>query len=105
MLKNITNNIKEYEVKPTSKQGYILTNESEKLLIHKSLLAGGGAIQYAPYCLKDITTGKHLTGMFISDNTEIPTYWYMDKAKEYIYTIKVDEENNKATHIKKKLSN
>ena len=94
MQKNLTQNIVEYEVKPTSQQGYILSNESEKLLIHKSLLAGGGAVKYAPYCLKDITTGKHLTGMFVSTKTEIPTFYYYQD--NYKYTIVVNEEEQKA---------
>ena len=94
MQKNLTQNIVEYEVKPTSQQGYILSNESEKLLIHKSLLAGGGAVKYAPYCLKDITTSKHLTGMFVSTKTETPTFYYYQD--NYKYTIILDEENQKA---------
>lgn len=93
-------NIKEYEVKATSKQGYILTNNQEKLLIHKSLLAGGGAVKYAPYCLKDIPTNKHLTGMFVSTKTETPQfYYYQDNFK---YTITINEEENKAIILKHK---
>lgn len=100
-MTKLTYNIKQYEVKPTSKGGYILTNDTEKLMIHKSLLATSSN-KYAPYCLKDITTGKHLTGMFVETQTPIPTFYYLDKSKEYIYTIKVDEQHDKAILIKDK---
>ena len=97
-MQKLTYNIKQYEATPTKTGGYILTNESEKLLLHKSVLkTKGGSIKYAPYCLKDIEQNKHLTGVFVdfkTTTTDIPTFYYADE--EYKYNIKVDAEHNKA---------
>lgn len=100
-MTKLTYNIKQYKVKPTSKGGYILTNDNEDLMIHKSLLATSSN-KYAPYCLKDRKTGKHLTGMFVETLTPIPVFYYLDDSNEYKYTIKVDEQHEKAILTKDK---
>jgi hypothetical protein len=74
-------------------QGYILTNEKEKYLIHKSIKIGKDNKEnkkFAPYCLRNLDTNKHITGMF-QTLAETPTFTYYTESERVDITIRMDK--------------
>ena len=82
----------QYTAKEIEK-GYILTNKTEKYLIHKSIKKyeeGKDNKKYAPYYLKDLNTNKHISGLFITQK-ENPTFTYYTDDKRIDITINSTE--------------
>jgi len=79
----------QYKVIPTSSGGYIIQNESEKYLIHKSKLQAKGNYRPAPYCLKDMSNNKHISGMFY-ESKDYPTFTYYQEDNRIDITINTD---------------
>ena len=78
----------EYEVKKTEKS-IILTNEAEHLMIHRSKFYYPNS-KYTEYCLKDIKSMKHLTGLFTENQSvSFPNqYIYFQDNMKYVIEIK-----------------
>ena len=78
----------EYQAKKTEKS-IILTNGTERLMIHRSKYYQPNS-KYTKYCLKDIKTMKHLTGLFTENQSvSFPNqYIYYQNNMKYVIEIK-----------------
>jgi hypothetical protein len=78
----------EYQAKKTEKS-IILTNGTERLMIHRSKYYQPNS-KYTKYCLKDIKTMKHLTGLFTETSSlSFPNqYIYYQNNIKYVIEIK-----------------